>query len=43
MTPLTELIIGYAAALLVSLLQLPQVFKTYEILLQGDETRGKSR
>lgn len=31
MTPLTELIIGYAAALLVSLLQLPQVFKTYQI------------
>ena len=31
MTPLTELIIGYAAALLVSLLQLPQVYKTYQI------------
>ena len=31
MTPLIELIIGYAAALLVSLLQLPQVYKTYQI------------
>ena len=31
MTPLTELIIGYAAALLVSLLQLPQVYKTYQL------------
>lgn len=31
MTPLSELIIGYAAALLVSLLQLPQVYKTYQI------------
>lgn len=27
----TELIIGYLAALLVSLLQLPQVYKTYKI------------
>ena len=31
MTPLIELIIGYAAALLISLLQLPQVYKTYQI------------